>query len=155
MRPNRVVIGAWWSRSGSLLGLLGDLDQGVGEGVQRVLVLGLRRLDHQSLMDDEREVVGRRVEAVVHQPLGYVQGADIAAFEATLGDELVHADAVKGHVIGLAQACQQVVGVEDGVPGDIRQSIGTVHGDVGEGAHHAAAKMAVEGLHPADGFGQA
>ena len=97
------------------LGFLRDLDQRVGEGIQRVLVLGLGRLDHQRLVDDEREVVCGRMEVVIHQALGDVEGADVRAFEASFGHELVHADAVERDVIGVAQSGQQVVGVQHGV----------------------------------------
>ncbi len=155
MRPNCVVLGALWSSSGWVLGFLGDLDQRIGEGIQRVLVLGLGRLDHQRLVDDEREVVRRRVELVVHQPLGDIQGADVAAFEASFRHELMHADTVIWYTIGIAQSCQQIVGVQHGILGDILEPIRSVHGDVGERPDEAAAEMAVEGFHSADGFLQA
>src|ERR671927_419152 len=48
-----------------------------------VYVLRLRRLDHQRLRDDQREVDRRRVEAVVHQALRDVERRDpVLAFEA-------------------------------------------------------------------------
>ena len=84
------------------LGFLGDLDHRVGEGVERVLILGLGRLDHERLVDDEREVVCGRVEVVIHQALGNIQSADVTALKATFGNELMHADAVKRNLICLA-----------------------------------------------------
>src|SRR5581483_12372902 len=54
---------------GLSLGFVRDLDQRVGESVQRVLILRLSWLDHQRFMYDEREVIRRRVEVVIHQTL--------------------------------------------------------------------------------------
>ena len=48
----------------------------VGEGVERLLALGLGRLDHHRFGHDQREVHGRGVVAVVEQPLADVHGAD-------------------------------------------------------------------------------
>ena len=45
----------------------------LAEGVQRLFPLRLRRLHHQRLVNDEREVDRGRVEAVVDEPLGDVQ----------------------------------------------------------------------------------
>ena len=42
---------------GLSLGFFRDLDEGVGEGIEGVFVLGLGRLDHQRFVDDQREVV--------------------------------------------------------------------------------------------------
>ena len=59
-------------------------DHGVGKCVERILVLCLGRLNHQRLVHDQREIVCRRVEVVVHEPLGNVQRADIRSWEAAL-----------------------------------------------------------------------
>ena len=56
--------------------LFRDADHRVGERVERLAALGLGGLDHERLVDDQREVDRRRVEAVVHQPLGDVQRSD-------------------------------------------------------------------------------
>ena len=69
------LCGASLSRSGSLAASPHDRQHRLGERVQRLLRLGLGGLDHQRLGHDQREVDRRRVEAVVHQPLGDVQGA--------------------------------------------------------------------------------
>ena len=45
----------------------------VGERVERLLGLGLGRLDHQRLVDQQREVHGARVKAEVQQALGQVE----------------------------------------------------------------------------------
>ena len=70
-------------RVGGVLGELGvglglgeDLLDRFGEGVEALLGLGLGRLDHQRLVDQEREVDGRRVEAEVEQALGEVEGGE-------------------------------------------------------------------------------
>ena len=64
---------------GSSRGLAQDLGHDLGEPVERLLGLGLGRLDQQRLVDDQREVHGRRVHAVVEQPLGEVERLDAAA----------------------------------------------------------------------------
>ena len=87
-------------------GFLGDLDHCICKGIERILVFRLGRFDHEGFVDDEREVVCRRMEVVVHQTLGNVEGAHVGTGEPAFGDELVHADAVKGNVVGFAQARQ-------------------------------------------------
>ena len=64
---------------GILAGLAQDLRDDLGEPVERLLRLGLGRLDQQRLVDDQREVDGRRVDAEVEQPLGEVERLDRAA----------------------------------------------------------------------------
>src|SRR5690606_17687452 len=47
------------------LHFLSDLDHRFGESVQRLQGLGLCRLDHDGLVDDEREIDRRRVDPVI------------------------------------------------------------------------------------------
>ena len=152
MRPKGVLCGASWSSSGGRFRFFGDLDQGIRKGIQRVLVLGLGRLDHQRLVDDEREVVGRRMEIVIHQPLGDIQGADAGSVRPlAFGHELVHADAVVWDGIDTLQARLEVVGIQHGILGDLAQAVRAVHGNVGVGTHEHA-EVTVEGLDAPDGF---
>ena len=134
------------------LGFFRDLDQGIGETIQRVLVFGFGRFDHQRFVDDEREVVRRRVEFVIHQAFGDVQRADITACELTFHHEFVHADAVIRDGVCAAQFCLQIVGVEHGILRNGFQAIGSVHGDVGVSADKSAAEVTVEGFHASDGL---
>ena len=62
---------------GLSLGFFRNFDKRVGETVEGIFVLGLGRFDHQRFMDDEREVVRRRMEVVIHQAFGNIQGADV------------------------------------------------------------------------------
>src|SRR5580692_2357562 len=55
-------------------GLAEDLGDGVGEGVEGLLGLGLGGLDHESLLDEQGEVDGGGMEAEVEQALGEVEG---------------------------------------------------------------------------------
>ena len=75
-RRTGVVYGALRATSGSSARLPQDLGDDLGEMVQRLLGLGLGRLDQQRLVDDQREVHGRRMHAVVEQPLGEVERPD-------------------------------------------------------------------------------
>ena len=106
--------GASFSSCGSSAASARDRQHRLAELVERLHRLGLGRLDHQRLGHDQREVDGRRVEVVVHQPLGDVQRrhAVLALQVARREHELVHAVAVVGQLVGVAQPRQQVVGVE-------------------------------------------
>ena len=83
------------------LGLAGDRDQGVGEGVERLDRFGLGRLDQHPLLDDQREVDRRRVVAVVDEALGDVEGPDAGPLldGRRRRDELVLAGAVVRDVV--------------------------------------------------------
>ena len=97
-RRTGVVYGALRAISGSSARLAQDLGDRVGEGVERLLRLRLGRLDQQRLVDEQREVDRRRVEAVVEQALGEVERLEpeLALHRRAGEHELVHADAVVG-----------------------------------------------------------
>src|SRR5690348_3342660 len=73
-----------------------DLGDGFRERVERLLGLGLGRLDQQRLVDDQREVDRRRVEREVEQALGEIERAqaELLLHRRAREDELVHAQAV-------------------------------------------------------------
>ena len=79
-RRSGAVYGAPFTRSGSSSASRAIASIASQKASSALHALGLRRLDHQRLVDDQREVDRRRVEAVVDQPLGDVQG-----FHAALG----------------------------------------------------------------------
>ena len=63
----------------------------VGERVESFDRLGLGRLDHHRFVDDEREIDGRRVEAVIDDPFRDVHRSSSARFLLARGQhELVH-----------------------------------------------------------------
>src|SRR5262249_46958180 len=105
--------------------LLADLQERLGEGVERLLAFRLRRLDHERLCQDEREIYRRRVVAVVKQALGDVHGADalLALQKSRRRNELVHAALAVGHLVSVLDVAQQIVGVEDRVLADGTQSL--------------------------------
>jgi 23S rRNA (adenine2503-C2)-methyltransferase len=96
--------------------LSGNREHRVTEGVEGLLRLGLRRLDHERLGDDEREVDRRRVEAVVHQPLCDIErGAAVLALHRPRREhELVHAEALERQVVDVLEPRENVVRVEHG-----------------------------------------
>src|ERR1700689_1544850 len=53
--------------------LLEDRGDRIGEGVESLLRLGLRRLDHQGLFDQEGEIDGGGMKTEVEQALGEVE----------------------------------------------------------------------------------
>ena len=114
---------------------LADRDHGVDEAVQLGLAFRFGRLDHQRA--GHREAHGGRVEAVVHQALGDVLGADAAGFlERThIQDALVRHAAVAArvqHRIVVAQAGGDVVRIQDRDFGGAAQTVGTHQRDVHE-----------------------
>ncbi len=106
--------------------LAADGDERVGEAVELGLALRLRRLDHQRVGDGPRH--GGRVEAVVLQAFGNVGRLDAGAVaqRAHVEDELVRAAPggvrVQDGVVR-RQARQQVVGVEQGDLGCVREAV--------------------------------
>src|SRR5690606_461825 len=62
------------------------------ELVEALLALGFRRLDQHGAVDDQREIHGHRVEALVDQRLGEVERGDPRALqELVVEQDLVHA----------------------------------------------------------------
>ena len=62
----------------------------------------------------------------------------------------MHARAVVRKVVGLTQACQQVVGGKDGVLANLPKPLGSMHADVGIGANMHA-EVSVERVDLSDG----
>jgi hypothetical protein len=130
-----VVIHAPFGLSSISLNLLADLDHRLTEAVQLGQRLALGRLDHQRAGHGERQ--RRRVEAVVHQPLGDVLGRRRRRVlqRARVDDALV-GDAAVGafveHRVVRLQPLGHVVGVQDR---DLRRRSAPAahHGDVGVG----------------------
>ena len=48
------------------------------EVIKRILALGLGGLDHQCLMEEQREIYGGRMEAVIEETLCHVKRGDMA-----------------------------------------------------------------------------
>ena len=118
--------------------------------------LRLGGLDHQRLVDQEREVDRRRVKAEVEQALGHVQRlhAELALRRRPGEDELVHAEAVEGERQvparpPLPQPREQVVGVQDGRLRGLGEPVAAEAPDVGVGADEDA-EVAREPAQPAD-----
>ena len=130
---HRVVVGV------ELAGLDGfafgdDGLEGLDEAVEFAERFALGRLDHQGLVDRERQ--GGRVEAEVHEAFGHVGGVDaVGGFEVAQVD-----DALVGHAAGRAgveggefghQLGGHIVGVEDGDLGHLPQAFGAEHFNIG------------------------
>src|SRR5437899_1859564 len=97
--PDREVSGLVVEALGVGSGLGDDLLDRRREGVERRLALGLRRLDHDCLGHDQREVDGRRIEVPVEQGLGDVQGPNPVLADAVRArHHLAHARPVVRHL---------------------------------------------------------
>src|ERR1700691_3177743 len=59
--------------------VLGDTLECLGQRFAGLEALGLGRLDHERLIDDQREVDRRRVETLFEKALGHVESAYAAA----------------------------------------------------------------------------
>ena len=100
---------------GILSSLFGNLVHDIDEGIDGFLALGLRGLNHEGLVEQEREVDGRCVEAVVQEALGYIQGGgtvDVvvgAVIDEAVKDELMLAYALDGELVSILQALLDIV----------------------------------------------
>src|SRR6185436_7537323 len=119
---------------GILFGLALNRNHRLDEPVELLLRLGLGRLDQQALRHEQREVSGRRVEAVIEQPLGEVHRVDAELLRLPLerDDELVArtTSRVGGVESCLLQTREHVVGVECSVFGDALHAGATEHAHV-------------------------
>ena len=72
-RRTGVVNGASFIACGSLAGELEQLAHDLDEFVERFLALGFGRLDQQAFRHQQREIIRRRVDAVIEQALGEIE----------------------------------------------------------------------------------
>ena len=94
-----------------------DLPHDVDECVYSLLRLCLSRLDHDSLMEQEREVDGRCMEAEVEKSLGYIQCScamsvfclGSSVIDKAVEYELVFADAWNRMLVAILQSLLDVV----------------------------------------------
>jgi len=121
--------------------------------VHGLLALSLAGLDHERLMDDEREVHRGRVQAKVEHALGKVErgNARLLVEIDERHDELVHADLVIGHGEGILEPDAHVVRVQHGVHRRLADAGLAEREHVGQRAHDDV-EVAVEHLHAADGL---
>ena len=117
----------------------------VNEGIQCLFAFALSRFDHQRFMNDEREIIRRRVEFVIHQALGNIQRMDLRSVrQLPFENEFMHARTVKGQRIDLLQRFHHVVGVQRGEFAHPAQTFFTKHQDIDISLDHNA-EMAPEG----------
>src|SRR5438445_3887138 len=127
-----------------------DLLDGLGEGVQRRSALGLRRLDHDGLRDDERKVDRGGVEPSVQERLSDVEGADAFLVKVVgAGDELMHAGPFVRHLEIVLDQLAEVVRRQDGVLGGLAEPVPT-HGEDVRVCAHEHDEVAVEATYPPD-----
>ena len=132
---------------------LEELAVNVADLVHRLLALGLAGLDHERLVDDEREVHRGRVQAEVEHSLGKVErgNARLLVQVDQRHDELVHTDLVIRHGEGILEPDAHIVRVQHGVHRRLADAGLAEREHVGQRAHDDV-EVAVEHLHAADGF---
>ncbi len=133
--------------------LFADGDHRVDETVQFGHAFGFGRLDHQRA--GHRKAHRGRMEAVIHQALGDVFGADAAGFleRAHVQDALVRHAAVAARVqdrVVVTQAGGNVVGVQDGDFGGAAQAVRAHQRDVHERDRQDAGRAERSGRDRAD-----
>ena len=124
------------------LRLFGNLPEGGDEGVERFLALRLGRLDHERLVEEQREVDGRGMETEVEQALGHVEGGDVcrvAVLAAIFGtqaveDKLVLAQAVDRQFVVVFEALLNIVGAQNGQTAHLSDVLAAQREEVGVGA---------------------
>ena len=79
-RRTGVVTGASFIACGSFAASLQQLAHDLDEFVERFLALGFGRLDQQALRHQQREIIRRRVDAVIEQALGEIQRGHAVCF---------------------------------------------------------------------------
>ncbi len=83
--------------------LVGDGAHGVDEEIQLVFAFGFCRLDHQRFVDDQWEVICRRVKTVIHHALGDIQCMDVRSVRPSAFDyEFVHTDPVVWYMVSIS-----------------------------------------------------
>ena len=99
-------------------GLAGYFMHYIDKCVQRLLRLGLGRLYHKGLVEEQREVDSRGVEAEIEQALRYIEGSSTglacrrAVVDKAVEDEFVFTDGRDRELIGVLQAFLDIVGAE-------------------------------------------
>src|SRR5258708_28768036 len=108
--------------------LLGNLVHYAHEVSERLA--GLRRgwLDHQRLMDDQREVDGWRVHAKVEDTLGNVKRRDtiLLLLAFSRGNELMLAHLRIGDLVVGRQLVSEVVRIQNGTLRNMQKTIGSM-----------------------------
>ena len=135
--------------------LIFNANERIREGVERFLALGLGRLNHQRLGNDEREIDGRSVIAVIQETLADVHGADLTLASERLGTrhELMHAVIIAvGYFERAFRSAQQVVGIQHGDLAHLAQAIGPERANV-EVATQQNADVAEERTNATDRLG--
>ena len=106
----RRVVGCALHQFGVGGGLLGDAAHHRDESIDGVEALALGRLYHQRLMEEQREIDGGCMIAVVEQAFGHVHGGDTRRFVfQTIEDELMLAQTADGQQVEVFQRLLDVV----------------------------------------------
>ena len=129
------------------LSLLSNLSHHGDEAIERFLRLVLRGFNHQRLMEEQGEVDGGGMIAIVKQSLGHIhRGNTSALILQAIEDELMTTNGVDRQFIDILQRLLDVVGIERCQRTNMLNLLTTQREDIGVGTHHHA-KIAVIGRH--------
>ena len=124
---------------GSLCRFVSHTTHHVDKFVEGLEAFALGGLDHHRLVEQQREINGRRMETEVQKALGHIQGGHARALVGqSVEDELMLAMAFDRQLVQIAQAFLDIVGIERGHGADLADFVATQREDVGVSLHQHA-----------------
>ena len=120
-----------------ILRLLGNLTHHSDETIESLFRLVLGRLNHQTLVEEQREVDGRSMIAVIQQALCHIHRGDTGRLILqTVEHELMTTYSVDRQFIDILQRLFDIVGIESGQRTHQLHVLTTQREDISVGTHH-------------------
>ena len=114
--------------------LLGNLAHHGNETVDGVLALVFGGLDHERLVEEQREIDCRGMISIIEKTLCHIHGGDTGGFVAqTIEYELVLAESLDGQEILVLERLLDIIGIESGKRSHQLHILATESEDIGEG----------------------
>ena len=114
--------------------LLGNLAHHGDKTVDSVLALVFGGLDHERLVEEQREIDCRGMISIIEKTLCHVHGGDTGGFVAqTVEDKLMLAQSLDGQEILILERLLDIVGIESGKRSHQLHILATESEDIGEG----------------------
>ena len=114
--------------------LLGNLAHHGDKTVDGVLALVFGGLDHERLVEEQREIDCRGMISIIEKTLCHIHGGDTGGFVAqTIEYELVLAESLDGQEILVLERLLDIIGIESGKRSHQLHILATESEDIGEG----------------------
>ena len=112
---NRRIVWSALHQFGIGLSLLGNLSHHGNKAIQRFLRLVLRRLNHQALVEQQGEVDGWRMIAVIEQSLSHIHRGNTRRFILqSIEHKLMTTDGVDRQFVHILERLLDIVGIQGG-----------------------------------------